>query len=273
MCRRHNRPRSAPQRRRRGLTLIELLLAMVVMSIVMAALGMLAAAVQASNEYTQSHGVATQHARVTLGRIQQKVAAAAASEDFPGLAVFAESVDGFDFPDTLVVWAPDGAPANADGPPLFRELVIYCPDPAAPHRLLEITVPNDSRATPPLTSTSTWMSELAAIKSSNTATKTVLTDDLRTAPVSQLDDAPRGVVRFDERILPSQTDWASFQSGSLAWEDVPWAQDVYGASSGLRQSWCRIELQLVATGGGGVSGSDAAIPFFGSAVLYYDLQR
>ena len=39
-------------------------------------------------------------------------------------------------------------PVNAAGPPLVSELVIYCPNPQQPEQLLEIRAPNDARTIP-----------------------------------------------------------------------------------------------------------------------------
>src|SRR5436190_18075212 len=53
---------------RRGLTLIELMISIMILSFTVAALGMMSRAVDISSEYNQGYGTATQHARVTLDR-------------------------------------------------------------------------------------------------------------------------------------------------------------------------------------------------------------
>ena len=68
----------------RGLTLLELLVAMSIMAMVVVSLGTLANGVQQGFDYTEGHSTATQHARVTLERITRSVREAQASEQFPG---------------------------------------------------------------------------------------------------------------------------------------------------------------------------------------------
>ena len=104
-------------------TMVELLMAMTVMVIISGAVASLASAVYTNNDYSQGVAIATQHGRVTLERIGQTVRSATSSETFPGCAVV-DLVSGCHITETLVVWHPNGAPANAAGPPLANELVI-----------------------------------------------------------------------------------------------------------------------------------------------------
>ncbi len=254
---------------RRGLTLVELLMTIAVISLIGAALAAFATAVEQGSRYTDGHGAATQSARVALGRIRHHVESATATADFPGFAVFSQTVGSWEFPDTLVVWHPDAAPANADGPPLFSELVIFCSSPTAPNELLEITIPSYEAATPPLSSTASWLNELDSIKSSNAARRVTLLDNLRTArPSDYL--PPRGCVRFAQRVLPSAADWNDYLSGSTGWDDLPWALGIHGSQTGMRQAWCRVELQLDADSS---SSGESPVPFFGSAALNYQLRK
>ena len=107
---------------------------------------------------------ATQHARVALDRITRTIYGATANEQFPGCIVVAETINGWRYPDTLVIWRPNGAAANPNGLPRYCELVIYCPHPNNPNQLVEITAPTDTRTVPAVTDTSSWQSEIAAIK-------------------------------------------------------------------------------------------------------------
>src|SRR5690606_2573442 len=99
-----------------------------------------------------------QHARVVIDRITSAVSTAYSAPDHPGMWVVYETSGSHRFPDTLIVWKPEGTPANLQGPPLVRECLIYSPDPDSPNRLLEIRAA--SNATPiPLNDTlnsSTW---------------------------------------------------------------------------------------------------------------------
>jgi hypothetical protein len=248
------------------------------MSIVALAMAALATAVRSTRSYAEGQGTAAQHARVVLARIRNTVEEAAASADFPGMAVLSSQVGSFSFPDTLVVWKPTGNPVNPAGPPLYNELVIYCPDPAAPNRLLEITAPTDTRTTPALTDTAAWQSNINAIKTSNAAVKTILTDMLRVADAgsgtsgtgsSQL----RAALRFSVVIRPSQADWTNYKNGTTAWSALNWVQGINGSQAGLRQAWCRTELQLVSTPTTTATANTEAMPFFGSAALYYELTK
>jgi hypothetical protein len=265
------------------MTLAELSIAMAILTMLVGTLAMLAQAVQQNSDYGDGHGEAAQHARVTLGRISRTVHDASANALFPGLLVLSTQVGTWQFPDTLVIWHPQrtasnpqGLPSAPSGLPLFQELVIYCPQPGSPNKLLEITDPGDTRTVPAWNDLTDWSTQLAAVIASKTASQTVLTGLLRTGVVSGTNNlTPRGMVRFVARMEPSAAQWTSYQQAQLAWQNLSWAQSIYGATTGLRQVWLRIELQLVPgesslptdpTGNG-------AIPFFGSATLHYQMPR
>ncbi|MBX3414876.1 MAG: hypothetical protein KF708_19485 [Pirellulales bacterium] len=267
------RPRTSSARRSRaGMTFVELMTAMVLMATTTAIVATLALAMREGWQHNAGHATAAQHARVALERISRAVSTASANEFNPGLQVVYETVGSERYPDTLVVWNPPGDPVSPEGMPRISECIFYCPDPAAPHRLLEITAPNDNR-TIPLTETlnsTTWRNTLNALKNAGTSKKTVLTDLLRTAsPTSS--GAKRGCVRFMADMRPTQTDW---YNSSLDWSALPWPQHLFGPATGMRQSWVRIELQLVPDD---FSNDDptaqSVIPFYGSAVLNYTLYR
>jgi len=268
--------RSLRPRRRAGLTLLELLIAISIMVIIVGTLSGLAKAVQLSSEYSDGHAAATQHGRVCLERITRVVNEATANESFPGFIVVAEKVNTWRFPDTLVVWHPEGSPVDPEGLPRVNELVMYCPDPTCPSRLLEITIPGDTRTVPPIEDEAAWASGVAAYKASNTAQKVPLTDLLRTCSVPEsADPVQRGAVRFESRLRPSANQWNRYQAGTLAWERLSWVQGIYGSQTGLRQAWLRIELQLMpgATAASNDPGGQQAIPFLGSAAVYYEMHR
>ena len=120
------------KQQRRGLTLAELLIASTIMALMATGMASLAFTVEMGNRHAKNLGIATQHARVAIGRIERALYSAHTSEQFPGFAVFSETEGSFSFPDTLVIWHPSGAPQDPDGLPRFNELVIFCPDPNAP---------------------------------------------------------------------------------------------------------------------------------------------
>jgi hypothetical protein len=258
---------------RAGVTLLELLVAISIMVMVMGSLGAMAKAVNQGAAYGESYGTATQHARVSIERISASVRGATASDAFPGLLVIAQKVDGYDFPDTLVVWHPDGTAVDPDGLPRMNELRIYCPDPDALNELLEITVPGDTRVVPLPTDRAAWLTEIANLKSSDTAARTRLTDMVRVSAVNALASTRRGAVRFNVRYRPTDQEMADYAAKTAAWQDLAWPQGIYTSNMGLRQAWLRMELQILpASTSAGLGSEDAtAIPFLGSASRFYEV--
>ena len=268
MCRFNNPP--SRRTTRRAVTLVEMLLAMAVLAMMTVALGALTQAVRVSSDLTHGTSTATQHARVTLHRIETATATACANEAFPGSFVVADTIGTYDYPDTLIVWRPGSDPQNPDGLPRFDEIVVFCTNPNAPNELLEITAPGDSRTVPEISNVAAWNSELATLKTGPASQKALLTDLVRTAAPSGNLATSRGAVRFAVSLCPSDQDWADYRAGNIAFADVPWAQTVYGRESGLRQTRVATELQLVARQGN--TSLATTIPFFGSAALYWELR-
>jgi prepilin-type N-terminal cleavage/methylation domain-containing protein len=269
---------------RRGLTLIELLISLSMMAMLAGVLAGLAMAVQTSTAYSYGHATATQHARVVLERIARDVSQASGAGEHAAFAVITHVDGAYRFPDTLVIWRPTGAPANPQGPPLVKELVIYTPDPADPRQLLEIRAPGDSRSVPlnDQINQSPWREVIEEVKTSSSSRKVVLTNLLRSpttlvggAAVNAPPATRRGAVRFEQELRPSATAWAAYKGGTLTWDSLIWPQGLGGSLCGLRQSWLRVELQLM-------PGEDAlardvqgeqAIPFYSSSAAYYSLSR
>jgi len=255
------------------MTLLELLIAVSILVGVAGTLGVLAKGVEDGFEYTEGHGTATQHARVAMDRIARSVREATANEQFPGVLVIDTQVDGYRLPDTLVVWHPDGEPVEPDGLPRINELVIYCPDPSAANRLVELRAAGDTGTVPPPENLSEWRTTVASIKADNAAQMVTLTKLVRTASVANaMDVVGQAAVRFETRLRPSAQQWKDYKDGNTAWEDLPWVQGIYGSQTGLRQVWLRTELQLLPDQNTVVS-AEQAIPFFGSAALYYEMHQ
>jgi prepilin-type N-terminal cleavage/methylation domain-containing protein len=257
---------------RRGLTLVELLIASAIMAMTVAALAGVAKAVRLGAAHGDGQAQAVQHARVALDRIARMAREATASPVFPGFLVVAETEGGWRFPDTLVVWHPNGTAVNPDGLPRFDELTIYCPHPDHPEQLVEITAPSDTRTAPSVDDATTWASEISAIKRSSSSQVVTLTNLLRVCAVGA---SQRGAARFETRLRPTAAQWTSYKAGTLAWGDMPWVQGICGSQTGLRQSWVRIELQLMpgATAAAQDPQGQQAIPFFDSAAIYYEMHR
>src|SRR5437773_7261356 len=114
------------KRKRRGLTLAELLVASTIMLLIAAAVGTLASAVKSTNDYCHGYTTSAQHARVGLSRLERAVTNAFATEQFPGCLVVAEQAGSQTLPNTLVVWFPTTSTvANPAGLPLISELDVY----------------------------------------------------------------------------------------------------------------------------------------------------
>ena len=264
---------------RRGLTLIELLSAMMIMTMIVGTLGAMAKAVFVSSEYGQGHAATSQHARVAIDRIGRAVRGAYASELHPGFGVLDDQVGVWRFADTLVVWrprvtpsTPTAEPFHAEGPPRFNELVVFCPDPDEPNKLIELTAADgDTRDMLP----ATLFSDVETLKRSNASKKVVLTDLLHTAAINAGLSEQRGAVRFEVEVSPTEQQWADYEAGSLAWGDLPWVQGVYSSKTGLRQVWVRIEMQLTPAAAAAVSEKEQLppVPYFGSAALYYEMNK
>jgi len=266
------------------MTLLELMIAMSIMVMVVGALGFLAKGVEQGFQYTEGHGTATQHARIALQRIETTVREATANEQFPGILVVSKEFATWEFPDTLVVWKPkrtednpNGDPADPDGLPLFKELVIFCPDAAEPNKLVEITVRKDERRLS--IKQASWRLDIEAIKTSPDRESVLLTGLMRTCSVEGVGSPmQRGAIRFVSRLRPSQDEWADYVGEGRNWDDwkqLSWVQGISGSQTGLRQAWVAIELQMM-------PGKEAlltdpsgqrAIPFPGSAALYYEMPR
>jgi prepilin-type N-terminal cleavage/methylation domain-containing protein len=262
---------------RRGLTLAELLIAMAVMGLVAAGMASLALTVGSASDVSHSQWLVTQHARVTIQRIERTVAGAYATSQFPGFIVVSQTRGTSSFPDALVVWKPEGDPANPDGLPLFSELVIFTPDHDDPTQLLEIQLPLDTRTVPSVDDASTWRVEIDDAKSDLTGIDVVrLTNMLRAETLPEYSSSsPIGAIRFEVVVRPSMDEWDNYVAGSTTWENLPWAQDIHGSSTGLRHAWCRFELQLQdheASATGGAS-PDTVYPFFGSAAIFTELKK
>ena len=263
---------------RGGITLIELLSAMMIMTMVVGTLGAMAQAVYVSSEYGQGHAATAQHARVSLDRIGRAVRGAYTSELYPGVGVIEQQVGTWRFTDTLLVWrprvtpsTPTAEPYNTDGPPRMNEIVVFCPDPDEPNKLIELTAADwDKR----VVSMATIATIIDALKVSSSSKKVVLTDLLHTAARDDISER-RGVVRFEVKVTPTEQQWADYEAGSLAWDDLPWVQGVYSNKTGLRQTWVRIEIQLTPAAEAAVSKKEqfSPLPYFGSAVLYYEMNK
>jgi hypothetical protein len=247
------------------------------MLMIAGAVASLAATVQSTNDYCRGYTVAGQHARVTLSRIERALAQAVANEQFPGCLVISEQVGPQTLPSTLVVWNPTGTPVEADGMPHVHELVVFGPNPEHPNELLELRLPTNNSPAPPVTDLAAWRTLAETIKTSQASTKVLLTDRLRTAPISgeyrdSLSPADlRGTVRFRRIMAPSDQEWSQYRAGNKTWQELAWPLDSYRTTSGTRAVACQVELQIAP--GSMATAAATAIPFYGSALITFELPR
>lgn len=268
------------RRLRRGLTLLELMIAMSVSTILVGALAVLASATRQTSDFNSGQSSAVQHARVVHDRLQRFVNEAYATEAYPGVVVVDETVNSNRYCDTVVIWHPTGDPTNAAGPPLVKELIIIGPDPNDPKRLLEFTAPTDTRTiqlNEASLNTTSGRTLISSIKTASTTVKTLLTPLVRTASTGATgSNATRAAIRFECELHPTTAELTSFRGGSLAWEDIAWPQGWFSSSCGMRQIWLRSELQLVSedyNADGTLPDTAVGLPFLGSASNYYSLTQ
>ena len=249
---------------------------MLIMAMVAGALLAMSNAVDLANEYGQGYGTATQHARVSLERIDRTVNEAFGKGIYPGVWV-TEDVDGqWTYPNTLIVWHPGGTPANAAGPPLVQELVVFCPDPNAQKDFVQLTFPGNTTPVPSDTPSLTTL--IDSLKTSSGVNKVVLTPLLyvpAAASATAGTSVPRAAVRFVVTLTPSASAWAAYNAGTLAWGSLPWVLGIESSNTGagLRQVWLRTEMQLTpaVTWVASNPAGEGNMPFFGSACFYYGL--
>lgn len=271
---------AAPLTRRRGLTLIELMISIAVSAVLVGTMSVLAESVRTNATFSGGQNMAVQHAQVVLQRIQRLVNDAYATETYPGVVVVDETVNSFRYPTKLVVWKPSGTPVNPAGPPLISELVIVCPNPSNPGELCEITAANDTRTVQlneTSLNTSTGRALITAVTTATTSVKTQLTPMLRSAATATTASAAiRGCIRFECELHPTTTELATFRGGTGTWTNLNWVQDVDSSSFGLRQVWLRTEIQLLSeprNSDGSVPTTASTLPFFGSSAIYYPVAK
>ena len=256
------------------MTLVELAVAAAVLSLVAVALGGLVMAVDTARTHVQGLHEATAQGRFAIERIRDAVNRSGtyrigSGSTVPGVAVLWND----DRPEVLVVWTGGRETSLADASPLARrpranELVIYTPDPAAPHELCELVVPS---ATDEVDfAGSGFESRIRQLISDANAERVPLCDRIRTTSIS---GTITSTVRFEPEATPSAPQIADTAVGTTDWHALPWAGGISTSSSGLRQILIRIELQLVTLERSGTASGTASespsLPLFGAAVRRY----
>jgi prepilin-type N-terminal cleavage/methylation domain-containing protein len=266
----------------RGVTLIELLIAITITSMLSVVLGGLVMAVQSAREHTEGLEEATAQAQAALERIKYMVSQAGvyeidSSPTALGLAVVSREWSTYSLPQILVVWSGgrEGGMADAGTQtrlPVVNELVIYTYDPDDPQRLVELVVEDDSSD---IDFTAAGFADtVLALIESESAEKLLLCDRLRRSVLAgavPFSDPGVGHVFFEIETLPSDDSIAAATPGTSDWNGLLWSQGVVSSDSGMRQATLRMEVQVEPHRYevSGAEDSPIAIPFFGSASYRY----
>ena len=265
-----------------GLTLVELLVALVVVSLIAAATAGLAQAIgQLASAASDVSGTADE-AKMVLGFVEGLVREAHGSHAFPGLAVFADEPTG-QYPDTLVVWSPEDEPADPSGLPLFSEIVVVTPHPDDAGRLLVLEDRTDQRPVPPLSDIDAWQAALDAWRRTLADSATVLTTRLHVpgwdangaggaAPLADY----RPALRFYVESRPSPDEWDAYRAEQAAWDELRWPLGLVDRERGTARTRCRIEIQLRTDGGAGAGGEPRSTPvlvFAGSEAASFVVEK
>lgn len=261
---------------RRGMTMIELLIAIAIVAALVAGLGVMAHAVYQGSEHSQSHALISQHARVAISRITTAANEAESSEAFPGVLVLQTTESGWTFPDRLAIWSPVASAVDPDGLPRVNEILFYVPNPDAANELLELRNTSDTSTVPTVDDQVAWHALIDSLLSANSSDSIVLTDLVHTAAVTSSTrvSEQRACLRFVMEMHPSAAEWADYKAGATDWSDLPFALDVRMGDSGLRHVWLRLELQLAPPDP--VANSPTAlapVPYYGSSAFYYQLKK
>jgi len=270
------------QNHRSGLTLVELLMAMAISSILIVALGGIVTATQSA--WIHSQGIEDSQAQVTatFDRIKMMVSQAGVyqvSGQPPqvGLAVVTHSWNYVDIPDTLVVWTGGRNGGISDNGTLTRlpkmnELLIYTLDPNDPHNLIEVALP-ESTTEIDFNSSSFKNTIRTAIKSKN-AESALLCNRFKNSQYI-LSGSPwgpaTGILLFEITKTPSDSSLGAVTAGTSSWMNLSWPQGTVSASSGLRQVSVQYEAHIEISERTSLNevNSTTALPFFGSCSRLY----
>ena len=275
---------SSARRRTAGLTLVELLIAATITTMLSVALSGLVLAVQAAWEHTRGTEDSAIQARVAFERIKYMVSHAgvyqvAGQPAALGIGVVEHSWFGVVMlPDILVVWSGGRQGGMAEQGvlqrlPAINELVIYSWDPGAPRHLVEITAPSNTNSID--FSSGNFASTILSLIESSNVEFTLISDRIRRSDLpgaGGLDEA--GNIRFELVQTPSDDELAGVVPGSETWKALKWCQGIVSLNSGMRHAHLRMEIQIepYETESSSVPATVAAIPFFGSASYRYVYQ-
>ena len=257
------------------MTLAELLISMVILSLMCVVMAGMSHAVNSAWEYTKGVDGSEQQASATLDRIKYMVGQTGTyrvtgQPTRLGMAVIERSIDSTTVPDVLVLWtggqnggmAALGLQARL---PVASELLVYTWSEKSPSHFLEITFPGDS--TPMDFAASDFPTKVSTLLTSTTAERVTLCEKLRVN--SKL---PIGNSRFAIAWAPTDAELTATTPQTSAWLQLNWPQGAVGSLSGMRQATLSVELQIEPDGVTATNGDVSAIPFFGSASVRYVYQ-
>ncbi|MBA3312262.1 MAG: type II secretion system GspH family protein [Planctomycetota bacterium] len=253
------------------MTLIELMIAASVMSLVAVVLGGLVHAVDTARTHVEGMQEASAQGRFAVDRIRAAVERSGTYRIGTGATVAGVAVVwNADQPEILVVWTGGREDSRAHQSPLNRlpranELIIYAPDPNAPQRLVEIVVPSATGSID--FDDSGFATRIRQIINSSTSDERVpLCDRVR---IATKDSTTVAALRFEIEATPAKELIASTATGTHAWRDLAWHGGVSTNSSGLRRILIRVEIQVLTQGTPGDTTSDVSLPVFGAASRRY----
>lgn len=257
------------------MTLVELMVAASVMSLVAVTLGGLVQAVETARTYVGGMQQACAQGQFAIDRIESAVHRAGTyrigtDATVVGVAVIWES----DRPETLVVWTGGREDSRAgrgtlNELPRANELVIFTPDPDGSHRLVEIAVPS---ATGQIDfASSDFESRIRQIiANSDPSERVTICDRIRVVGSATSSAA---AVRFATEVTPDQSAVSTTAPGTIDWRNLKWYGGISSSSAGLRHLLVRIELQVLTDGTPGDLASQIAMPEFGAASRRYFFER
>lgn len=262
--------------RARGITLAEIIMAMMITSMLAVVMGGITSAVQTARVHVEGVEEATIQAEAAIERIRFMVSHIGTYEITgqpvtAGIAVLNRAAGLAYVPDILVIWSGSRSGGMAaeglqTALPKVNELVIYMPDIDSPDTLVEITIPGNSSTIN--FRDAGFESTVQTLLISGGLEKAPLCKRLRTV---ELNGSMYGAAWFEVTQSPSE-DVLDETPGTTEWNALLWPQGMVSSTSGCRQATVRVELQLETRtyDTPGIDSLMTSIPFFGSASYRYE---
>lgn len=186
-------PQHSQLAQRRGMTLVELLISMMVLGLMSVVLAGMSNAVNSAWEYTKGVGGTEQQASAVIDRIKYMVGQTgtyrvAGQPTRLGMAVVEREVSSTTVPDVLVLWTGgrDGGMAALGQQtrlPIASELLAYTWNEKSPSQLVEVAFPGDSTTVD--FASSDFAASVATLLASPTVERIPLCERLRIGAIGQ----------------------------------------------------------------------------------------